>query len=179
MKIKRKIGLIGVGNMGAAILEGLFQKGMASPHQVWVHDQFKTKVSNFSKKWGVHTSRSIQELVKAVDVVLLAIKPQDIETAGRELKEAAHPRMLISILAGTPISKIKRYAGRHFDYVRAMPNLGAKVGESLTAITGSNAMALRFAEKIFLGCGKVVRLNERHFDLVTALSGSGPAYFFF
>ena len=62
--------------------------------------------------------------------------------------------------------------------VRAMPNLGAQVSQSMTAVTGENRSALQSAEVIFSGCGQVILLSEKHFDLVTAISGSGPAYFF-
>lgn len=176
--MKERIGLIGVGNMGTAILEGIFKKKIASPRQVWVYDKFTQKAAQFSRKWGVRRSASVAALVNAADVVLLAVKPQDLAAAGNELASAKRGLVLISILAGTPIKKIQRFLGKKFRIVRAMPNLGAKVGESVTALTGTDSRALKLAENIFSGCGQTIRLAEKHFDLVTALSGSGPAYFF-
>ena len=177
--IKETIGVIGVGNMGSAILEGLFRKKLARPAQVWVYDKIKDKAAEFSRHWKVQAASSNADLVSRAEVVLLAVKPQDLESTGAELRaffKKSH--VLISILAGTPLAKIRPSVGSSPSLVRAMPNLGAKVGESVTALAGADAQSLSVAEQIFSGCGKTVRLEEKHFDLVTAVSGSGPAYFF-
>jgi pyrroline-5-carboxylate reductase len=179
MKIKEKIGMVGVGNMGAAILEGLFRKEMANASQVWVCDKIQEKAAEFSKAWGTALAPTAAGLANNVDVIVLAIKPQDLESMGSELRPFLEKHVLITILAGTPIAKIKRVLGEKASFVRAMPNLGAKVGEAITALSGANPQSLGLAEKIFSGCGRTVLLEERHFDLVTAVSGSGPAYFFY
>ena len=180
MKIKEKIGVIGVGNMGGAILEGLFKKKLAAPGQLWCYDKISEKADAFAKNWKIHRAASNRELVQKNQVVLLAVKPQDLSATAEELKGVfKKSHLLISILAGTPIAKIKQALGASLETVRAMPNLGAKVGEAVTALTGSDVEALGLAEKIFSGCGKTLRLEEKYFDLVTAVSGSGPAYFFF
>lgn len=177
--MKEKIGVIGVGNMGSAILEGLFQKGIAKPDQIWVYDKIKEKAEDFTKQWKVHLAVSNADLAGRTEVVLLAVKPQDLAATGAELRaffKKAH--LLITILAGTPMAKIRQAVGSSPSIVRAMPNLGAKVGQAVTALTGASADSLALAENIFSGCGKTVQLEEKHFDLVTAVSGSGPAYFF-
>jgi pyrroline-5-carboxylate reductase len=177
--IRQKIGIIGVGNMGSAILEGLFEKKIARPNQVWVYDKIEDKVLGLVKRWKVHRTAACSELVQQVEVILLAVKPQDLAEAAGEWKAFLRPgHLLISILAGTPIAKIKKILGTNTQIIRAMPNLGAKVGEAVTALTGGRSSSLVLAKKIFSGCGKTVRLHERYFDLVTAVSGSGPAYFF-
>ena len=177
--LKEKIGLIGVGNMGTAILEGLFKKKIAKPAQVWVYDKFPEKVSAFTKHWKVHPASSSLDVVKNSKILLLAVKPQDLEEASTAFKPFLRSNhVIISILAGTPIAKIKKIVGSGTKIVRAMPNLGAKVGEAMTALTGDHGQAMKLAERIFSGCGKTLRLDEKHFDLVTAVSGSGPAYFF-
>lgn len=177
--LKQKIGLIGVGNMGAAILEGIFRKKIASPHSVWIYDKISRKSSGFVRNWKVHRAHSVKEVVEHSDLVLLAVKPQDLTVLGPEIKQVARPgHLLISILAGTPVAKLRRCVGRKPGIVRAMPNLGARVGEAVTALTGDTGVALTSAGKIFSGCGKTVRIGEKYFDLVTAISGSGPAYFF-
>ncbi|MFA5160183.1 MAG: pyrroline-5-carboxylate reductase dimerization domain-containing protein, partial [Candidatus Omnitrophota bacterium] len=84
----------------------------------------------------------------------------------------------ISILAGMTTEKITKALGKNVTVVRAMPNLGAKVGQSMTVICGRSRTGLSFAETLFAGCGEVVTLPEKMLDLVTAISGSGPAYFF-
>ena len=180
MKIKEKIGVLGVGNMGAAILEGLFKNKIAEPSQVWVCDKIQEKASQFATQWKTKTTVSPAALASETDVILLAVKPQDLAELGSGLKvnlEKKEPT-LISILAGTPIAKIKEAVGKKSQIVRAMPNLGAKVGEAITALTSVHPGSLALAEKIFSGCGKTVILEEKYFDVVTAISGSGPAYFF-
>lgn len=178
MKLKERIGLIGVGFMGSAILEGLFQKKMAEPSQVWVCDVIQEKAAAFSAKWGTRSAPTAAELCRQVDVVLLAVKPQDLNQMA-SAAPSLEGRVLISILAGTPLAKIKAVLGDKVHCVRAMPNLGAKVGEAITALTGASPPSLMLAEKIFSGCGRTVPLEEKFFDLVTAVSGSGPAYFFY
>ncbi len=179
MKIKKKIGLIGAGNMGTSIIEGLLEKKLVRPGQIFVYDKIEGKAAEFSTKWKVRAVASNAEIARRAEVILLAIKPQDLaETAAEFRGGIGKKHVLISILAGTPIKKIRKFFGTQCSVVRAMPNLGAKVGESLTALGGSPD-ALSTAQAIFLGCGKTVVLEEKHFDLVTALSGSGPAYFFY
>ena len=180
MKIKEKIGVIGIGNMGAAILEGLFKKNLAAPSQVFVFDKISEKTEEFVKHWKTQRADSNAGLVKQVEIILLAVKPQDLSATAAEFEQAlTKSHTLISILAGTPLVKIRQVAGSTVQLVRAMPNLGARVGEAVTALAGSSPESLGLAEKIFSGCGKTIRMDEKYFDLVTAVSGSGPAYFFF
>lgn len=177
--IKKKIGLIGVGNMGTSIVEGLLVKKLVKPDQVFVYDKISGKAADFSRQWNVRAVSSNAELARRAEVILLAIKPQDLAVTASEFgTQLGKDAILISILAGTPIKKVKKFFGAKCAIIRAMPNLGAKVGESLTALSGS-PKALSTAQAIFLGCGKTVVLEEKHFDVVTALSGSGPAYFFY
>ncbi len=184
MKIKARIGLIGCGNMGGAILSGLVKQGIVAKRQVFVHDVDSSKTNLIRKKLGIQSVSSSHELVKIADIIILAIKPQDFLSLGPELKiQTGSKKILISILAGTPIQKIKSVAGTHWRVVRVMPNLGAQVGEAISAVTGNEASsegasAVATTKQIFASVGKVVQVPERYFDLVTAVSGSGPAYFF-
>lgn len=180
MAIKKKIGLIGVGNMGTAILEGLLEKGLVRTKDLWVYDKILEKAQAFSKTKGVHLAASNLVIAEQADVILLAVKPQDLRQTADEFQsglKASH--LIITILAGTPIAKMRSVVGNLPKIVRAMPNLGAKVGEAVTALSGENSESLSIAEAIFSGCGKTLQLDESHFDLVTAVSGSGPAYFFY
>lgn len=178
--MKDTIGLIGVGNMGTAILEGLFERRISKPSQVWIYDKMQDKVRDFSKKWAVHRASSAEEVALRAQWILLAVKPQDLSLIGAELKPAlTRKHGIISILAGTPAIKIRRAVGTKPAIIRSMPNLAAKVGQSMTALTGTSKHALQAAVAIFDACGRTVILPERFFNLVTAVSGSGPAYFFF
>lgn len=178
MKIKERISLVGVGVMGSAILEGALKNKIFEASQISVYDKIGEKASAFAQKYGVYQAASNQDAVKRADILLLAVKPQDLSAFAAETGVVSS-RIVISILAGTPLAKIKQAVGEKASLVRAMPNLAAKVGEAVTALTGANPGVLKLAETLFSGCGKTVCLDEKHFDLVTAVSGSGPAYFFY
>lgn len=165
--------------MGASILGGLLAKGIVLPGQVLIHDQVSEKAEAVSKEWKVESVRNSLELLKRSNIVLLAFKPQDLKQAVQEFSGAVQEgHLFISILAGTSTRKLREAIGQKVKIVRAMPNLGVKVREGMTALNGDDESSLGIAEEIFSGCGKTVRVEEKHFDLVTALSGSGPAYFF-
>lgn len=180
----KTIGLIGCGNMGSAILEGLLNKRMVAAARVFVCDIDRQKARALSKRFRTRMLLSGREVSRRADVLILAVKPQDLLSAAEEIRSGFFPRKgqknrtLISILAGTPLHKIKRLMGNRVSLVRAMPNLGAQMGESMTVITGAGGVPLAHAEAVFSVCGKVIRLPEKYFDVVTAVSGSGPAYFF-
>lgn len=181
MKIlgNKKIGVVGVGNMGASILEGVLAKGFTTPSRVWVYDKAVAKAKLFARRNRVSRASSVSELLKKTDVVLLAMKPQDFGSFAMEHRPSFRSGQgVISILAGITTEKITKALGKNVAVVRAMPNLGAKVGQSMTVICGKDKAALSLAETLFSGCGEVVTLPEKRLDLVTAISGSGPAYFF-
>jgi pyrroline-5-carboxylate reductase len=176
--MKQKIGFIGAGNMGSAILEGVLKKKIVSASRIIVYDKIAAKAQTLSKRFHVARADCIGDVFREAEVVLLAIKPQDFTEFAVETRDVIRQgQWIISILAGLSIDRIQKEMGR-VDVVRAMPNLGAKVGQSMTVITGSKKR-LALAEKIFQGCGEVIRLPEKCFDDVTAVSGSGPAYFFY
>lgn len=173
-----KIGLVGAGNMGVSILQGVLKNKIATPCQVWSYDKVEKKSLCFSRSSRVHQSRDLQGLCKNSDVIILAIKPQDFPDFANEASQYLRKNSrVISILAGLTTQKIRKALGQ-VSVVRAMPNLGAKVGASMTVITGNDKKLLGAAKRIFGGCGEVVALPEKTFDHVTAISGSGPAYFF-
>jgi len=180
--LNKTVGIIGCGNMGSAVLAGLLKRRLVRPKQVMVSDQIRHRALRLSRRFGVRPMRSNFDLVRGAQIVLLAMKPQDLYSAAAEIRSAwksDRHKVLVTILAGTPIAKIRRLLGDRIRVVRAMPNLGAQVGEAVTVITGSGLTELDLAERIFSACGKVLRMPEKYFDVVTAVSGCGPAYFFF
>lgn len=178
-QIKEKIGIVGCGNMGRAILTGLLAKKIVRPKQICVCDRDRPRALRLKKMFHVAVSSNNQGLVKCSNIVLLAFKPQDLAAVGGELKSCFKAgQVVISILAGTPIAKLKKHLGGKPVYVRVMPNLPAQIGEGISAVASSNKRAAQKAQLILSGCGKVVGLSEKYFDVVTAVSGSGPAYFF-
>ncbi len=177
--LKKQIGFIGCGNMGNAILKGILFNKIVRPKQIIIFDADPSKMNLIAKKFGVRKASSNLEVIRHSQIILLAIKPQEFsKVAGQIRRELKPNHLVISILAGTPISKLKKHLGSRAQISRAMPNLGAVVSEGITAITSSNQQARSLTSAIFSGCGKVIQLNERYFDCVTAVSGSGPAYFF-
>lgn len=160
-------------------MAGLLKNRIVSASQVTVCDKVASKARALARQWKVRVGTGNAGVVCASDIVLLAVKPQDLFEAAEEFQGAFNARhVVISILAGTPIAKVRRAVSPGPAIVRAMPNLGAQVGSAITAVTGSPEGAVKLAETVFSGCGVTVRLPEKYFDLVTAISGSGPAYFF-
>lgn len=177
---KQKIGLIGVGNMGTSILDGVLHRRFSSPKNIWVYDKAHDKARSYARRQRVHLAVSCEELFLKVNVVLLAIKPQDFPEFASENKHLIQAgQCVISILAGMTTEGIRKALGPNVRVVRAMPNLGAQIGQSMTAICGKDRGWLSIAQALFSGCGSVVTLPEKQMDLVTAMSGSGPAYFFY
>ena len=176
-KLRETIGFIGCGNMGSAILTGLIRAKIVRPKQVFVYDSNRAVRRRLKDRFKVRVLNQNREVVRKSKIIILAIKPQDLAAVSKDLNGLFRSKLLISVLAGTPISKIRRSLGQVMAVVRSMPNLGAVVGNSMTALTG-NATGLRRAEIIFSGCGETIKLPEKRFDMITAVSGSGPAYFF-
>ena len=179
MMLKQKIGFAGIGNMGSAILEGVLQKRVATHSMIMGYDKLPGRAKEVSKLFKVRMARSAEDLCENSDIVFLAMKPQDFPGFAEECRDSLKKgKSVISILAGLTIKSIRKKLGP-VPVVRAMPNLGAKMGESKTVIKGHDKKLILAAEAIFRGCGEVVRLPENTFDQVTAISGSGPAYFFY
>lgn len=178
--LQQKIGFLGCGNMGAGILSGLLRNRIMKKDQIFIFDIDSVKQKKVCRQFRVRGVHGVPELLHNASLILFAVKPQDLATVGKEVREHLRPaHRVITILAGVPIEKIQRELGDGTRVVRAMPNLAATVGQAVTAITGERRVDLDLAEVIFSGCGKVIRLPEKFFNLVTALSGSGPAYFFY
>jgi len=179
MKIKSSIGFIGCGNMGSSIVKGILTKGVVLPRRVYVLDVDQVKASRLTRSLGVRKARSLKEIAQKSHVLVLAVKPQQLQDLARTLKPHLQKKhIIISILAGTTLKTLKKYCGSRPATVRVMPNLGALVGEAMSVVCGQKAYALQVAKRIFGACGDVLVLRESYFDVVTAVSGSGPAYFF-
>ncbi len=168
--LRKKIGIIGYGFMGAAIAEGLKDK-----YAVCVFDKDENKITALKNITFVN---NIAEIVKRSEVIILAVKPQDFDTLLNEIKIFIQNELIISIAAGIPTGYIERILGA-VKVVRCMPNIAVKIAEGETSICkGRYAKEgdMFFVKKIFTILGKVWELKEDLIDSVTAISGSGPAY---
>lgn len=172
-----KIGFIGCGNMGEAILAGVHAK-----HACRVCEARPERRAFLKKEYRVAFG-ALAEVVAAVDVIILSVKPQDLGSVLEALRgRPLGAKLFISIAAGIRTASLEKALGRGARVVRVMPNLPAMVGEGMSGICrGKKATAadLASANVIFNAVGRTVIVPERLMDAVTAVSGSGPAYVFF
>ena len=175
------IAVIGAGKMGEALISGLLKAG-TSPDDVLITERYAARAQELTQRYGVKAV-SNAEAATAAETLVLAVKPQDMETLLTELSSVVTPdRLIVTIAAGIPTSAIEKRLVEGVPVVRVMPNTPALVGEAMSAVAaGAHAQPrhLERAEALFRPVGKVIRLPESQLDAVTALSGSGPAYIFY
>lgn len=174
---------IGGGNMGGALIRGLINHGLA-PHKISVGEAIQTRRIQLADELGVHVTADNREAATGADVVVLAVKPQDMAATVQQLAEVLTPRkpLVLSIAAGIRAADISAWCGAGVPVVRAMPNRPALNGAGASAMysaAGLGAEHRKLAEDVLGASGTTVWVpDEALLDVVTALSGSGPAYFF-
>jgi pyrroline-5-carboxylate reductase len=172
-----KIGIIGTGNMGSAIIKGL--SSGKSRESLMIYDIDKIKLSEISSETGVKISDSIDSIINFSDILILAVKPEIVVSIASTLNN--YKGIVISIAAGISISTLKNKAGETIKIVRAMPNTPVNTGQGMTVISPSDNISadeIEQVKSIFLSVGEVLVMDEKHMNAVTAISGSGPAYIF-
>lgn len=177
------IAFIGAGNMATALIQGLIANGVASGN-IWASDPEQSRLAGLKSQYDININASNLEIIRRADVVILAVKPQVVGTvleaiqAGLEAKNC----LLISIAAGINLQSLTRWTSSRQAIVRCMPNTPALVlagASGLYANASTSAEQKQLAENILCAVGSVSWLSdEKDMDAVTALSGSGPAYFF-
>ena len=177
----KTLAFIGCGNMGEALVKGLLASKAAQPGQVRISARRPERVKELQAAYGVGAGTNA-EIVRASDVVVLAVKPQILDQVLRQLtNELTKDKLILSVAAGVPIAAIERRLHPPTRVIRAMPNTPATVGAAATAIAlGEHATDEDYAtaKTIFDSVGLTVLLEETQLDAVTGLSGSGPAYIF-
>ncbi len=180
-----KIGFVGGGNMGSCLIGGLLKKNI-TPDNIVVADQSPQTCQVLAQKWGINTTTEPNEIVSLVDILVLAVKPQQMKALLEHIAPSYNPAktLVISIAAGITTSQIKRWLQQNdCQVVRAMPNTPALLGQGITGLYASEQVSLlgkQQADNLLNTVGETVWLNEESLmDVVTALSGSGPAYFFY
>ncbi len=174
---------VGGGNMGGALIRGLIARGL-SADRITVGEAVQARRIALADELGVHVSADNREIVEGADIVVLAVKPQDLAMTVRPLAEvfARRPPLVLSIAAGIRVADIASWCGPGVPVVRAMPNRPALNGVGATAIyapSGVTPDRRQLAEDVLAAVGTAVWVpDEDALDVVTALSGSGPAYFF-
>lgn len=176
--MNKKIGFIGVGNMGGAILCGAVNKAGIPAEDIYAHSLvFSDKV----KELNINVT-NLQELVKKSDYIILCVKPAGFAELLKDIKscDGYDSKVYISIAAGISIDFIKSVLG-DVRIIRTMPNLALMAGAGMTVIAPDLRVSeedIEFAESIFSGAGRTLRVREALINPCTAVSGSGPAYVF-
>jgi len=178
-----RIALIGCGNMGRSLAGGLIHAGWSADALQGV-DPAPEQRDHLRLQTGVSATADGAAAVARADVVVLAVKPQGMKDTVRELAETLrkHRPLVISVAAGVRVESIEAWIGAPVPLVRAMPNTPALLGAGATGLycnAGVSAAQRQQAERILGAVGMVEWVeNEALLDVITALSGSGPAYFF-
>ncbi|MEL7330460.1 MAG: pyrroline-5-carboxylate reductase [Cyanobacteria bacterium J06559_1] len=183
-----RLGMIGGGVMGEALLSRLLSQGLYSPEDVLLSDPSPERRQVMSEQYGIQTTENNSAVVTSSRVILLAIKPQIFKLVAKDFSAVAGSvdsgksddasSLVLSILAGVPLAQLEA-AMPGWPVVRAMPNTPATVGAGMTAIalgTYTSASHGELAHEIFSAVGEVVQVPEGMMDAVTGLSGSGPGY---
>ncbi|MDR1165418.1 MAG: pyrroline-5-carboxylate reductase [Deltaproteobacteria bacterium] len=175
------VGFLGYGRMAQAISEGLDQSGLVPYKKQLASDVARGPLAKIQEKRGFKAVADNRELALKAPIIVIAVKPHQVRGALGEIKDLLGERLVISIAAGVTLSVLGEYVPEDSTLARVVPNLPALVGKGLTLMTsrkGANPEDLANVRKIFQAVGEVVDLPENLFNEGSAVSGSGPAYFF-
>jgi len=179
-----KYGFIGVGNMAQAILEGLSLGDMLKGREFFLYDIDKNKTAAVAKKYNLNQCKTANEVVSNSDVVVLAIKPDQLSNLLTELKQTIQQNqpVLVSLPVGISMKNIEDMLGFHTPIIRIVANINTEVFQSITSLCGNEAFN---TEKIHLkndiaqlleSIGSVIELDEKYFDIFTVIASSAPAF---
>ncbi len=175
----RKIAIIGGGNLGTAIAEGLIESGFVKPQDIIITKRNIATLNSLEEK-GVLVSNDNHEAVRVADYVILAVKPFQLKEVLVNLKKSLHPEkhVLISVVTGVWMKEIQDLLGSEFALFRAMPNTAIAIQESMTCICNNNASEAQtqYVTDLFNQLGKTVFIEEKLMDAATVLAACGTAY---
>ncbi len=179
----KKVGLIGVGNMGEAMLRGWLSSGFLDKNNIVACEKIDEKRKNIADKYSIHVLETPGATAELADIIVLAVKPQDSKEV---LENIAHyldaRKCLVSIAAGLSIASIRKLIGTKACVVRVMPNICARSLASVSAYSvsmGDHKFNLDDIKRLLGAFGEAIEVAEDWMNLITAISGSGPAYFFY
>ncbi len=180
--ISEIIGFLGSGKMATALARGVLESGICASDRVRASDSYAESRQAFEKVTGISPVTDNAELVRAVDVVVVCVKPADISTSLEPLRELLAEKLVVSIAAGVPINRLETAAGGpDRRIIRVMPNTPALAGQGAAGFA-RNAAATKadgkLVEELLGAVGEVFEVKEALLDAVTGLSGSGPAYIY-
>lgn len=175
-----KIGFIGAGNMGKAIIKGIVAAGIASPKEIYVYDVYKPALEAIQMELGVNTTTSEREVAQQAKIILLAVKPNMVPKVLSTIKDdIIESKIIVSIAAGVTLERLTANLPEQTKIVRVMPNTPALVGCGMSALCFNPFVAEEEKQEvlaIFNSFGEAEVVGEYLIDAVTGISGSGPAY---
>jgi pyrroline-5-carboxylate reductase len=178
----KKIAIIGGGKMGSIIAQGLISREIISGKDITVTDVDAERLKILSSTMGLQVSGENKATVKNADIIILAVKPQNMAETLKEIAPAVNKsKTIISIAAGITTGFVEGYLAKGVRVIRVMPNTPALVSAGATAVTKGACATdddIKLTRTIFDAVGITVEVEEKLMDAVTGLSGSGPAYFF-
>jgi len=182
-KKRMRLGVIGCGQMGEALLRGMLEAKLVAPERVLASDPSRERMKAIIQRYGIRAARDNRAVAAdGVNVLLLAVKPQVVNELLAELRGAVPDQTLvISIITGVRLVRLESELGERARVVRAVPNTPVLVGGGMTAVAGGSHVSpedLQTAVDLFNAVGTTLVVEERQLNAVTGLSGSGPAYAF-
>lgn len=184
LSIEGRIGFLGAGSIVEAMLSGILKKGLLSPDRLLVSNRNnRERLEQLADCYGVNFTQDKLEVARSSDILILAIKPKDAAEALRELRGVVHPgQLVISVVAGVSTTLIGEWLGVNCPVIRTMPNTSSAVGLSATGLAANSFVTgeqLQQAIRLFEAIGTVYEVAEEELDIITGLSGSGPAYIYY
>ncbi|AZN42058.1 pyrroline-5-carboxylate reductase [Paenibacillus albus] len=182
-----KMCFYGAGSMAEAMVRGLLDRGLTEPQQVSMMNRSNIdRLNELSSRYGVHTAAQNEAkvaMLREADIVFLAMKPKDAAEAILQLRDLLHPgQLIVSIIAGMTIKTLETLLGKPMPIVRTMPNTSSTIGLGATGVSFSSSVTATqrsLAELMFQSVGLTAIVDEPILDVVTGLSGSGPAYVYY
>ncbi len=178
----KTIGFIGYGNMASAIAKGMLSSGFAKPEALLVFRKDPVKLAELGKE-GIRVAASNEEVVRGADIVIVAVKPHLFASVLPPLRNAfaAGKPLVISVAAGVGLARIAALIGEDIPVVRAMPNVNARIGASMTGLCGNvpaQGEHLEAARALYATVGRTTVLDESMFGVFSAVAGASPAFVF-
>lgn len=177
----RRLAVLGAGKIGESLIAGLLSSGWRKPAEIVATGRREERIAELVERYGIEATLSNAEAVVGAAVVVVAVKPQDLDALVGDIAVVlSTEQTVLSVAAAIPTSAIEQRVAARVPVVRAMPNTPATVHEGIAGIcAGAHAgdEHLELATEVLSHLGSVVRVPERDMDAVTAVSGSGPAYF--
>lgn len=176
-----KIAFIGAGNMAEAMIQGILSSGLSRPEDIYVtNKQDNARLESLQRRWNVQIHSEKKQVIEGAAIILLLVKPQDMEEVLDEVGPLiSSSQLVVSVAAGISLAWLEKRLGPGIPLVRTMPNLPCQVKEGAAAAcmgAWTHPRHKRLVDKLFSHIGMVVHVQEELIDTITGLSGSGPAY---